>query len=577
MRIHIYNPEHDYALASGSHYYTPPAEVVALRDRNALLPLKWADAGDAILIPDTVTKETLPDTPGVTVLHRAELSDFITEYPDAELAPWGWDPAIQFELLRHGIPEEKLPSEKWLDALREISHRRTTIKFNCLLNAELAANGHSRHISPLPIEFTTVEEALNWYDVQEEVFFKAPWSSSGRGILCTLELEREKHIEPWLRGMIRRQGSVMGEEMFAKHIDFATEWFISTDKEGYTKVDFLGFSSFSASGRGKYRFQVVGAKGLENLWIKANAPDMDQTFIDCQKRVILEIIDSMREDERYTGYLGIDMMADQNGQIRGCVELNFRRTMGIPALDVLVIGTGNVGTHLYKAFKEAGLRAGIVSGHAEIIPPADIYIISVKDDAVEETARRLDGSFIPGSLVAHTSGSVSYEKLSASFRDKSTPCGVFYPLQTFSKDVEMKYDEIPFLIEGSGPAATEELTTLAKRISRNVRTADSEERASYHVAAVIACNFSNHLCALADEYLAAEGLDFKILLPLLEQTIRKLHFASPRQAQTGPAIRGDRNVIEAHRNRLKGYPHITGIYDLLTESINITSNKGVNQ
>lgn len=562
MRIHIYNPEHDYALASGSPYYTPPAEVSAMRDSNALLPLRWADAGDAIVVSDLTD---IQPTPGITLLTWETLGDFLTLHPDAEISPWGWDSMVRQKLISYGVPESLLPSPEWIDALRALSHRRTSIRFNRYLNVFLEEAGLGRHVSPLPEEFTDDQAALDWLNSAGDAFFKAPWSSSGRGVQSTVDLDREIHIRPWLRGIIRRQGSVMGETLFPKAIDFATEWHVSNASDGSPVVKFLGISSFRTSSRGKYHGNDRAVQSFIRMWINHIAPDFNDSFIEAQRKALATMLGEIPEDKRYNGFIGIDMMASEEGEIRGGVEINFRRTMGIPQAEVLVVGTGNVGSHLYKAFSQAGIRAGIVSSRANVFPPAELYIISVKDDIITEVAQKINP--LVGATVAHTSGSVPLQSLEEALPGHHD-IGVFYPLQTFSKDIEMQYDEIPFLIEGSGEVVTEELTTLARRVSHNVMEAGSAERAHYHLAAVLSCNFTNHLCTLAERYLSTKNLDFRMLLPLLQQTVSKLNYTSPREAQTGPAARGDNKVIESQLERLTEFPDIAEIYRLLTRSIN---------
>lgn len=565
MKIHIFNPETDYALASFSPYYTPPAEVNQLRKAMELTPLKWAVEGDAIFLEEDAVNMSLPQIPGITLISPATIANFISAHPEAEIAPWGWNPMLKKKLESYGVPESKLPSDEWLKALRDFSHRRTSIKFNRLLNDNLIKNGvDTRHCSNLPIEFVSVADAVEWEQKNHPVFFKAPWSSSGRGIMFTDELETEKHIEPWLRGIIRRQGSVVAEATFTKVLDFATEWLIDTDSEGNITVNHLGISMFETSRRGKYHTNRIATQRVIERKIQSIAPDFDSTFIEAQRKSLITLLQELPVEKRYKGYLGIDMMADKDGTIRGCVEINFRRTMGLPIPEVLVIGTGNVGSHFYKALKASGVNTHIISGRSEQFPPAEIYLIAVKDKAIPEIAQRI----LPpeGSVVAHTSGSTSKDVLKDNF---ITPAkyGVFYPLQTFTKGVEMDYSHIPLLIEGSDESSSRILLNLAKKISNDVRFANSTERALYHVAAVMTCNFANHLCTLADNFLNAYGLDFKTLLPLLEQTVAKLHTTSPHDAQTGPAARNDINVITDHLKRLRDFPETATIYKTLTNSI----------
>lgn len=567
MQIHIYNPEHDYALASNSSFYTPPSEICELRRRDTLVPLLWANAGDALVVSDDTDKKSLPDTPGITILHFSELDYYYKSNPGATISPWGWDPAILHRLIQSGIPATALPSVQWISGLRKLSHRRTSVQFNMLLNKALTLRGLAQHCTPSAVEFKDPVSALEWLGKTGDAFFKAPWSSSGRGILCTIDLDPLKHIEPWVRGIIRRQGSVLAEPIFNKKIDFATEWYISNSSDGKPGVFFIGLSAFNSSRRGKYHYQIKESKKLEKKWINSIAPDFNDAFIDAQKEALEQLLGDIPLSNRYTGYLGIDMMASETGKIHGGVELNFRHTMGIPPLDVLILGTGNVGTHLYEAFKAKGMRVGKVSGHADLHPTAEVYIIAVKDEAVMEVAERLNRTAIAGSMIVHTSGSIPIDILKNTIKDKSRTCGVFYPLQTFSANVKMNYEDIPFLVEGSEPATTLKLKKLANTISKNVRYANSEERSLYHLAAVITCNFSNHLCTLADRFLSEKGLDFKMLLPLLRQTISKLDFKNPSEAQTGPASRGDISIINSHLLQLQDNPELAKIYELLSNSI----------
>lgn len=244
---------------------------------------------------------------------------------------------------------------------------------------------------------------------------------------------------------------------------------------------------------------------------------------------------------------------------------------------ILIIGEGNVGSHLLTALRQKGIEAKTTSSRGDCYPVAnaDIAIISVRDDAIPEVAAKLamtihDTEHARKSgkpvLVAHTSGSVPLSALTVAL-PSATPCGVFYPMQTFTKGVAMSYSDIPFLIEGSDEEAASRLTALAKEISDDVTAADSDIRADYHIGAVLTCNFANHLCALADDYLSSKGLEFRTLLPLLRQTLSKLSTTAPRDAQTGPAARGDSKVIEKHLSRIAGNPQISAVYRLLSDSI----------
>lgn len=226
-----------------------------------------------------------------------------------------------------------------------------------------------------------------------------------------------------------------------------------------------------------------------------------------------------------------------------------------------VIGSGNVATHLLRALTGlADVRQVIPRSLEGLRPDADIRLICVSDSAIREVAERLPAS---DAVTAHTSGATPLSAIA----DIHTRCGVFYPLQTFSKDTELEYSDIPFLIEGSDAATTSLLSEVASLISRDVREADSEMRQKIHVASVFACNFTNHLWTLADEYMEKEGLDFKILLPLIRESYRKIRDHRPGDVQTGPASRKDYPTIDRHLAALGQYHEMKEIYRILSSSI----------
>lgn len=234
-------------------------------------------------------------------------------------------------------------------------------------------------------------------------------------------------------------------------------------------------------------------------------------------------------------------------------------------MKVNIIGCGNVGTHLFKALADK-IDVALINSHTfqGIDTNADITLISVSDNAISDVVNRLP--HLSG-IIAHTSGSTSIEYL-ASF----TNYGVFYPLQTFSKDVALQYNKIPFFIEGSNQNVTEKLWNLASLISNNITFADSEQRKALHIASVFACNFTNHLWNIADDILKENGMHFNLLQPLLEETLHKTTRISPKDAQTGPARRNDTDVILSHLNALSKHPELQKIYQLISYSIQTTYN-----
>lgn len=229
---------------------------------------------------------------------------------------------------------------------------------------------------------------------------------------------------------------------------------------------------------------------------------------------------------------------------------------------ITIVGQGNVGTHLYKALISVSYDVDIINSRSlyNIRNNSELYILAVSDDSIDDVASKL--SSVNG-IIVHTSGSKSIDVLSK----YSTKCGVFYPLQTFTKNVELNYSEIPFFIEGSDLEVVCALKKVANKISKLVYDADSERRKRLHVASVFACNYVNHMWTIADEILKNDGLSINVLYPLIEETINKIHKITPYESQTGPAVRQDMSVIESHLNFLSDNDDTYNIYKTLSNSI----------
>lgn len=240
----------------------------------------------------------------------------------------------------------------------------------------------------------------------------------------------------------------------------------------------------------------------------------------------------------------------------------FNRESG--TMKIAVIGRGNVATHLMKALSPVAETVQVSPRTLEELPAdADIYMISVSDDAIGEVEGKLPEL---NGIVAHTSGSVPMDIL----RSENRRIGVVYPMQTFSKTKPLQYDRIPFFIEGDSEETTELLEKIPALIGARSVRAGSELRKRIHISSVFACNFANHLWAIADDILREAGLDFEILRPLLEETIDKTSYLSPAEGQTGPAVRGDRKVMDSHIAALEseGREREAEIYRILSDNIN---------
>ena len=254
---------------------------------------------------------------------------------------------------------------------------------------------------------------------------------------------------------------------------------------------------------------------------------------------------------------------------------------------ISIIGSGNVASHLGPALQMAGFTLAAVCSptlaHAEALadllggiaavdqveqlPISDIYLLCVKDKVLTEVAQRLADSLTPeqrnAAFVVHTAGSISLEVLASHFPHAA----VMYPLQTFSKGASFKFSQVPLFVEGSTDNDLCAVTALAERLSHNVTPLSSEKRKRLHLAGVFANNFANHCVTLAAEILAPTDVSSDVLLPMLEETMRKLQHMPPAKAQTGPASRWDTNVMADHMAMLAQEPELQSVYRIMSESI----------
>lgn len=251
-------------------------------------------------------------------------------------------------------------------------------------------------------------------------------------------------------------------------------------------------------------------------------------------------------------------------------------------MNVVLLGSGNVATNLAVALKANGenivqvfspnlvnakelaerICSEAIDSFSEIDQAADLYIISVKDDAIAGVARNLKD--VDG-LVVHTSGTTDIEVLSSEVKY----AGVFYPLQTFSKSRVVDFKAIPLCLEASDQHQLAILTHVADKLSSKVYQLDGGKRKVLHLAAVFACNFTNHLYALSNQILTKNDLNFELIKPLITETADKVMSDSPKNVQTGPAIRHDENTMNKHLAMLSDLPELQEIYQTLSNSIKL--------
>lgn len=254
-----------------------------------------------------------------------------------------------------------------------------------------------------------------------------------------------------------------------------------------------------------------------------------------------------------------------------------------PKKRIAFVGAGNVAWHLAQALAAAGHEVKAVYSRsrtsrealASQLPQAqpiatpdlrtiavDVVILSVPDAALAEVAAAL--KVAPGTLVVHTSGS---QPLALLQPVEGARTGVFYPLQTFSKSKPIDLLQVPLLVEALNTDTLQQIETLAKNISSQVHTVSSEARMQLHLAAVFACNFTNHLLGISQQLLQEANLPKQLLLPLIKETMAKAALQDPFKVQTGPAVRGDENVLQAHLQLLQQHPGYALLYQQLSLSI----------
>ena len=245
-----------------------------------------------------------------------------------------------------------------------------------------------------------------------------------------------------------------------------------------------------------------------------------------------------------------------------------------------MLGAGNVATHLSKALIRSGnpvvqvwsrnnqnatelaleIGANSIADFKDISEDVELVIIAVNDDAIVSVANQIPKR--EGQVVVHTSGSTGLSVL-----NMHASSGVIYPIQTFSKDVDLDFNKVPLCIEGSDDETRNSLLNLAKKLCDNVEIVDSPARLVLHIAAVFACNFTNYLYTIAQDLLEKSSLSFNLIKPLIFETVNKIATNLPENVQTGPAKRNDEYIMAKHLDILQANPEWQEIYRLISQNI----------
>ena len=249
---------------------------------------------------------------------------------------------------------------------------------------------------------------------------------------------------------------------------------------------------------------------------------------------------------------------------------------------IVLIGAGRLATCLGQALKQTPcneisvvsrseesasvlgkkLNCAYTSNFSEMPKDADTYVISITDAAVVQVLQHFPD--LGQALVVHTAGSLPMSLFEGS---KMKHYGVFYPMQTFSKERKVDFRTIPCFIEANNAEAMKRLEAFASSLSQNIYHLSSDDRRYLHLSAVLACNFANHCYAMAHEIAEQHHIPFDSLLPLIDETAQKVHHLSPVEAQTGPAVRHDENILKAQEQLLADNPKLQELYRLMSNDI----------
>ncbi len=315
-RLYLFNPENDLALAHGKAQYTAPPNAQLLHNAGALLPIWFCENGDQVLAYNINQQwideqKLLFDIPQISIAPIPH---------DLECCPWGWSLNTIKQYSDYGVNPSILPNTSTIEKIRQLSHRKISIEIISQLKNIFDIP------YPCPIEAKNDKDVINFLHSHQTIFIKSPWSSSGRGVICTSNLNESEIIRRAL-GIIRRQGSVMCEKALNKVHDFAMLFHCDG-----SKISYQGLSSFFNAGTGAYAGNIIGSQDyiLQSI---TQSPKLLKEIALLQE-LLCNILTTLIVPH-YKGYLGVDMMTySHNGVIKiaPCIELNLRMTMGVVAM-----------------------------------------------------------------------------------------------------------------------------------------------------------------------------------------------------------------------------------------------------
>lgn len=329
MRLHVFNPDNDMALALGEPGYTPPRAIQQMMRETALLPTCWAAVGDGVLVGERVwvVEQTVQKTSEWNRMlgdaleravagkgHWVSLQEVIPQL--SEVRPWGWSPAICHRLRVLGIPVSLLPDAQQLAEMRRLSSRARAVEVLASVVGKLPfLRGES-------VYCTTEQQVQDALQRWSPTILKAPWSSSGKGLRFG-QGGREDTLIGWYRRLLQQQGGVVVEPFYDKTLDFAMEF-----RSTASSVHYCGLSLFETHPNGAYKGNLLLPESDKWKILEAYLHEEDGRRL----ATLLEQELSTLIAGRYLGPLGVDMMVLADGSIHPCVEINLRMTMGFASL-----------------------------------------------------------------------------------------------------------------------------------------------------------------------------------------------------------------------------------------------------
>lgn len=289
MKLHIFNPENDMALASGSPGYTPPANIRAYRRQHWELPRQWAAPDDIVWDGEE---------------NLAHLFRDAAVAP--EICPWGWSPALVHELELAGVPRHFMPDREHLEKLRLLSSRYSTVQVQCALGLDAAC-------------CRSLADVLACLSQWNDVIMKSPWSSSGKGLMQT----DNPNWQGWVARVLRQQGCVVVERLLERKQDFAMEFWMNGGR-----AEYLGLNVFLTDAHGHFVENIVGTEQEKESFVSSLLTD-SQSLVGI-RQWYLEHLPQIAP--WYEGPVGVDMLVTSDGSLHPCIEINWRMTMGMAAV-----------------------------------------------------------------------------------------------------------------------------------------------------------------------------------------------------------------------------------------------------